>query len=506
MATRPSVTDFGTPLDSIWSMVLSVWIVSILLLGGAGFPSPPFQSYFATSSLVIIGVGLWRLQSGMPSGASTFSAILAALSFALVLAQLIPIPYDVWRALPGREQAVRAFEAIGTAPDSLALSLSPSETRRAALSLLPPLAAFLGVLSVPKRLFWTMSGAIVLSAMLGALIGLVQKSQGVASGLYFYKVPETAKHATGTFANRNFFATQLFTCIPFLAAFTMFWTAKWKLRPVLVLGFMIVYIGLLVAVLAAVGSRAGTILTMVSVLLTFLLVFRTSSQGGAKIGTGKGVLIMLVALVVMAQTSMVGILRLAQTDPVNDFRNTITAVSYAAAKAQFPAGSGFGTFVPVYQLYETNETIENPFINHAHNEWLELAIEGGAPALVLMVLFLLWLVYVVFRSMKLAAHEPTNAHIRAAGCALALTLVHAIVDFPFRTDAMLTLFGLCVGFLALSTASPERLNKEQRPVQSNKKSKRPIAPREFKPSTQGFGGRRGSSATNSEQETRPAFE
>jgi O-antigen ligase len=486
--------------DTVWAGLLAIWLISVMLLGGARVPLPSVQTYMVCSSVIVIACSLWRLRNGLPSGASAVAASLAALSFALILAQLIPIPYDMWQALPGREQAVRAFEAIGAAPDNLALSLSPAETKRASLSLLPPLAAFLGVLSVPRRLFWFLSGSIFLCAMVGALIGIIQKSQGAASGLYFYRDPGLAKFASGTFANRNFFATQLFTAVPFIAAFTMVWAAKWNLRPILVLAFTVIYIGILVAVLAAIGSRAGILLSMVSVLVTFLLVFRNPLNKHTKIGVGKGVLLMLVALVIMAQASMVGILRLAETDPVNDLRTTISAVSFQAAKAQFPAGSGFGTFVPVYQLYETSEVIVDGYVNHAHNEWLELVIEGGAPAIALIAAFMLWFFYVMFKTIRLPAKDPANAHIRAAGFAMVFMLLHAVVDFPLRTDALLTLFGLCVGFLALSTVSPEPIFKRQKSSQSTK------TPREFKTAGRGFGARQTASTPNFQDDTQTKFQ
>jgi O-antigen ligase len=441
--------------DRTWACLLATWLCSMIMLGGTGFPAPAIQTYFNLSSLVLIVIGVWRLRNGMPSRAATFAAVLAGLSLALVLAQLIPIPFELWKTLPGRDVVLKSFDAIGETPSALPLSLSPDATKRAAVSLLPPLAAFIGILSVPRRMFWFISAAIFACAMIGFVLGIIQASQGAASGLFFHVDDSKAgKFAAGTFANRNFFATQIFVSVPFLAAFAMSLAERWNLRPALTYLFTFVYMGLMVAVLAAVGSRAGIILSMVSVLASILLVLRLSPARQSQIGVGKGLIAALVLMVVMAQASMVGLLRLAQTDPVSDFRGTIAAVSFKAAQDQFPAGSGFGTFVPVYQLYETPETIVNPYINHAHNEWLEVAIEGGAPALILIVVFVLWLLYMLVQALRLAPHNASHAHIRAAGLATVLMLLHAVVDFPFRTDAILTLFGLCIGFLALATAQP----------------------------------------------------
>ena len=46
------------------------------------------------------------------------------------------------------------------------------------------------------------------------------------------------------------------------------------------------------------------------------------------------------------------------------------------------AGPGTSTTDPA--------TIERTYVNHAHNDYLELALEGGIPAIVLMLLFLAW--------------------------------------------------------------------------------------------------------------------
>jgi O-antigen ligase len=485
---KMSLESGSDATDRVWSGVLAAWLASVLLLGGAEFPVSLFQSYITLTSLGLVFASLWRLRNEKIANSLIFVGFIAVLSLGLVLFQLLPIPYEIWRVLPGREVMVQAFDSIGAPPESLALSLSPLQTKITALSVLPPLAAFLAVLSVPRRYLWTLSLAILACALVGCIIGLIQKSQGAASGLYFHRDPGTAKIATGTFANRNFFATQLFTSIPFLAAFAMSWAKHWNVRPLLTFAFATIYIGLLIAVLAAIGSRAGVILAMASVLLTFTLVFRASTQSG-RISAGKGLVLLVVTLVVMAQASMVGILRLAETDPIGDFRNTITSVSFSIAKSQFPAGSGFGTFVPVYQIYETPATIIDPYINHAHNEWLEVALEGGAPAMALIFLFVTWLAHALYKALRLSSNDPAHAHIRAAGVACVLLLLHAIVDFPFRNDAMLALFGLCVGLLCLSSMAIGQGTRWPKANNSSQKM-RSTKTGEFKPKNGGFVKRR----------------
>lgn len=472
--------------DRVWVAALAVWLVFMILLGGTGFPSFTVFLLQSISAMAFLLLGTLRLWRGFPSGTAVFGAVLAALAVGLVLAQLWPIPFDLWRTLPGRDVLVRGLETAGAVPAALPMSLSPTATKASALALLPPLAAFIAVLSVPRRCFWQIAAALLLAAVVGLVIALLQKRGGVPSGLFFYLDDKRTALPSGTFANKNFFAAQLYTVIPVLAAFAMTLAQKFELRPLVTLLFTLLMTGVIVAVLAVTGSRAGIMLAMVSLLLTVLVVLRLAPRGRAGTSIGGGVIVTVVALVVMAQASMVGILRLAEGDTINDFRNTISDVSMTAAKAQFPWGSGFGTFVPVYQLYETPQTIIDPYVNTAHNEWLQLAIEGGLPALILLGLFLLWLALALVKALRIAPLDPANAMIRASGLVVVLLLVHAIVDFPFRNAALLTVLGLCLGFLSLATAAPKWENKSKartpQPVGA-----RPVRPRSFTPAQKRFG-------------------
>ncbi len=472
--------------DRVWVSAISLWLIFMILFGGTGFPSQTVFMVHTASALVILLLGSLRLWRGFPSSAATAAACLAVLAMALVLAQLWPISHELWRSLPGRALMEQGLAAAGVAPDSLPMSLSPAATKASAIAMLVPLAAFIAALSVPQRYFWQVAAAILFATIVGMVIALMQRRGGVASGLFFYLSDKRTALPSGTFANKNFFAAQLYAAIPVLAAFAMTMAQKFDVRPLLTMLFTLLFTGLIVAVLAVTGSRAGTMLAMVSLLLTVFLVLRLAPKGRAGASIGGSIIAGVVALVVMAQASMVGILRLAEGDTINDFRTTISEVSMTAANAQFPWGSGFGTFVPVYQLYETPETIIDPYVNYAHNEWLQLAIEGGLPALILLGLFLLWLAVALVKALRLAPLDPANAMIRASGLVVVLLLVHAIVDFPFRNAALMTLLGLSLGFLSLATAAP-RKDFKARARAPQPVSSRPPRPRSFAPAQKRFG-------------------
>ena len=52
-----------------------------------------------------------------------------------------------------------------------------------------------------------------------------------------------------------------------------------------------------------------------------------------------------------------------------------------------PLGSGLGTFVPVYAMFEKPEDAQDTYVNRAHNEILEIWLETGMLGLALIVVF-----------------------------------------------------------------------------------------------------------------------
>jgi O-antigen ligase len=114
-----------------------------------------------------------------------------------------------------------------------------------------------------------------------------------------------------------------------------------------------------------------------------------------------------------------------------------------------PLGSGFGTFDPVYRMFEQPTTLLRPYVNHAHNDWLELLLEGGIPAAGLALAALFWFVLRttgVWRS----THGGKSSHAllaRAGWIIIALFLFHSVLDYPLRTTANAAVFALAAALL-----------------------------------------------------------
>jgi hypothetical protein len=107
----------------------------------------------------------------------------------------------------------------------------------------------------------------------------------------------------------------------------------------------------------------------------------------------------------------------------------LSAASMAAVRPVTGFGlRSFPTAYPAFARFDSGH-----FVNHAHNDWLEIAAEAGIAGCLLlgggMLLFL--------------AGRP--AHPAALG--VALVSLHALVDYPFQR------FGLAVWIVAVIAAA-----------------------------------------------------
>jgi hypothetical protein len=149
-------------------------------------------------------------------------------------------------------------------------------------------------------------------------------------------------------------------------------------------------------------------------------------------------------------------------------------VTWKAARDLLPFGSGVGSFVPVYQLYETPAlALPGFYINRAHNELLDVTLETGLAGLLLIGLFCFWLGLRLIKIWRAdtAWPLPVDALLaRAAGCAIVLVLAHSLVDYPLRTAAISAVFALACGMLV----NPRSLRSDGSPGQESEAVPEPV--------------------------------
>jgi O-antigen ligase len=135
----------------------------------------------------------------------------------------------------------------------------------------------------------------------------------------------------------------------------------------------------------------------------------------------------------------------SSADPSVHSRQYIFQTSAKAAADFMPWGSGLGSFRRIYAVYEDHDRLDpKTYVPHAHNDYIELALETGVPGLVVLLLFLVWWGRAVWIAWK---RPGAGDYARAAAIASAAILVHSLVDFPLRTAAISACFALCLALM-----------------------------------------------------------
>jgi O-antigen ligase len=431
-------------------------LVSSLLLGGGtsgGFLADAILQLMAIPLLVVTLYRVSDLTAARPARwVSVFCLALALLP----LLQVVPLPPQIWTALPNRDLESAAFHLLQRDLPWMPLSVSPSATWLSALSLMPPIAIFLGtaLLGAPERR--TLTLVVIAVGLLSVFVGLSQVAQGPSSPLRFFEVTN-ATEAVGFFANRNHFAALLYALTLLAAAWAVEAASAPTLAPkpfdtrriiALIASFTVLFV--LVAAQAMARSRAGLALTIVALLgaMALALADRRTLSG---VTPGR-LLLAATALAIMfaVQFTLYRLLERFADDPLRDSRIVFSRVTLAAAKQYLPFGSGMGTFVPVYATFErAQDALLDTYVNRAHNDVLEVGLESGALGFVLMAAFLIWFVrrcLSVWRG-RIANREIDVALARAATIVVGLLVAHSFVDYPLRTQAMMGIMALACGFL-----------------------------------------------------------
>ncbi|WP_373289720.1 O-antigen ligase family protein, partial [Polymorphobacter multimanifer] len=146
----------------------------------------------------------------------------------------------------------------------------------------------------------------------------------------------------------------------------------------------------------------------------------------------------------------------------DDTRLVAMQTTAEAGWRAFPVGTGFGTFDPIFRLVGGDANLGTNFVNHAHNDYVELWLTGGLAAAALIFGFLWWFVGAARASWR-ARSDNAGAVPRVAAVSIAIILVHSLVDYPLRTAAMSAIFAVCCGLLLEPVLARRRLDRGARP-------------------------------------------
>lgn len=438
------------PRVGIAAMLLPALLAAAFLLGGSARSDGPGLLVLWPLSLIFLGIACAELRRESLAEYSTVLMVLGG-GLALALIQLIPLPAALWHALPGRELIAQIDRAAGLGEPARPLTMDPPATLVAALALVLPLAVVLLAAQLPSFARARLVLIVLAAGALSALLGVVQMLGDPNGPLYFY-TPTNNGSPVGLFANRNHQAVALACLVPLaLAAATLprlGQDGQHRAPHPLAMPAAVLAVGLLVPLIFITGSRSGLVAAQLALVGSPLVISR---RGAARAAARVSVLI---AAVISAATGAAALWlgrdfaleRLFGTNLLNDLRVRMLPTLHTMLGEYFVWGSGLGSFERVYMIHEPAELLQPAYVNHAHNDWLELIITGGLPAAALVLALIVSVVWRAITVFKRADSEWQPLR-RAALLCLAIMALASLSDYPLRTPFFAALLSLCLVWL-----------------------------------------------------------
>ncbi len=447
--------------------------LAVLTPWAHGATGPTATSLFTAAGLSVAGVVLLAgaLRRGVVLPAVPLWPLLAFAALALL--QLVPLPsalharlapgsWEVWWPSDPAAAAVLGHRAH-------AISLDPSGTLRSlALFAAVSLLAVLGAPALARRACLARCAAAVTLGGFAITAYAVFARARFGALLYGTTVVPTVA-PFGPFVNKNHFAGWTSMAAVLVAGFAvgLAGEARRSRRGTAPAGTataalaLVASLAMALAVLASL-SRGGVFALAAGVACLLLLVFRGSGvrSPAAVLSTALAVAVLGGILVFLAPASARERLR---TLAGASFRFDTWRDTLRLAGASPLVGHGLGAFHDAYPRFKVGHGAER--VEHAENDFLEVAAEGGAVGVAVAVAGIVLLVRRALRELRRhAVPAPSAREGEPAGmsrvlggashgglAALAALSAHSLVDFDLRIPASAALAALAVAMVAAAS-------------------------------------------------------
>lgn len=454
-------------------LALPALLAVFVLVGGASAPGMITHSVLQLFSVLTMLFVIWHPNLfALPSQGRVFLMLTIAW-VALAFVQLLPLPGNLRVTLPGGEDIAAGFSVIGETVPYMPLSLEPEQTLSGILMFLPVLAIFI----VVQKLSWRaltekMIWALPLFGLISVALGVTQIMDGGDSLFYPYEISNRG-FPVGIFANTNHQSIFLLMTLPFLGALGSIYRSKWMSGdrdsgvPFLI-GAMAVLIstGVILA-----GSLTGYALILPVLFLSLSLFLGRKRFANVPWRLAVPIVTVIGLLItVFAIDPLLSILGVDAGPGNETSRFGIWSVSLNILREYWLTGAGLGAFPSVYNLNETPGTVTNVFVNHAHNDYLEVFIEFGIIGIVLIALGLILLGKETWRVWKLEGGQEVRIK-QAASIALWLPILHSVWDYPLRTPTVAVFAVLCLAIM-IAPADRRVRDRKKEKTEADAKPKR----------------------------------
>lgn len=445
-------------------LAFSALAILTALMGGSARGDVQSLMVLRPVAALLLGYGLVMLQAG-DLRRYRVPLLFGAAVVVLPLLQLVPLPFGLWSQLPGREQIAEIDRVAGLYPIARPLSLVPEATINALFSLLIPAAALILAIRLDRAGLDRLLPLCAALAMVSALLGILQLLGDHGGARYLYEITNPSA-AVGLFANRNHQAALLAIAIPLLGCWGARFGPYGGMRRLTAFAGVVVLIPLILIT----GSRSGLIAAAVGLVATIALLPQWMKPGegdsgwigqaGRRTRIAGWIAVVAVPLGLGLLTVLTGPAeaweRLRLVFETDDLRFRALPTMLGMASKYWPAGTGMGSFERVYQANEPDRLLSPVFLNHAHNDWLELLITGGVPAVLLLIFALGLTLHAALRSLLGRNRDPGAAqHSQLGLIIIVLVGIVSFSDYPLRTPLLQVFFVVAVVW----AACPATLNR-----------------------------------------------
>ena len=438
-------------------VVLCTLLLALLVLGGASRADALSQAFVRAVAICGLVAVFWKGREQTRLDARPLVALLAGWT-ALIAVQLVPLPPFIWTALPGRGILVDFYEVLEAGQPWRPITLQPHMTFNSLLAMLVPWAALLTAARLRGDEI-ALEVTVLVFLVLTICFGMLQMASG-GRAFYFYEIT-SAGSPVGLFSNRNHNAFAISMIVPLLTHILLR-RSKGDLQP----GHLALLVGTSFAALVSIlviGSRTGLLLMLLALVGSWLLIRRAAKSAAAgrsrkhKALAPRVRMALLAGGLLAAALSAISVfilygerflaLRRMGGSVENEDRLAFLPVIAEVAGKYMPTGAGFGTFPAVFKIDEPDHALRLYYLNHAHNDAMEIAVEGGIVAVLLALAFLaLW----GWRSVAAWREDAKLQDVMQArlGAILSgLLLIGSLTDYPLRSPACAAIFAIACYWL-----------------------------------------------------------
>ena len=436
---------------------LGLFAFSLIFLGGSARQDMvQLAALYPVAALCLIPV-LYQLKwEGLKQYRALAFLLLLLILWTII--QLVPLPPEFWSMLPGRSALAALDTELSQGQIWRPISMAPELGQASLFGMVVPLAALLLAATCCLRKS-ALLGLVAAIGVANVVMGFAQIAGGGGASLRIYRI-NSLGGPSGVFANENHSAAFL-AIILLVIARLVIWSVETK-RAGWRLYAGVFALGLTLLSILVHGSRSGIVMGLFASLAILLMFWRALPSFGleagrkskrSKKGAGSfqkwgryafgalGIVFVGLIVVFLSMERVPGFADLSGKDTLDDLRWKLIDPLWVMAKEFWLVGVGFGSFAPAYMQFEPTSLALPSYVNQAHNDFLQLIIEGGVIA---VLLFTALIIFIGRSISKIAGSKGLLSPLPIFWmAAIGIVAAASLIDYPVRTP----LFQACMIWL-----------------------------------------------------------